>query len=1006
MAESDLIQSSDIIAKGFLSPAKKEVEEFITVLEAAKNSLQAVQKESLANIKKIGGATDAKSLKETNTELKKATEARKALEKVEKDLAAGRAIASKALAKQRADDAKAAQAEKKNSDEYIKSQAVRSLQDKQRIALLRAQAIEANNLLGIEQRLLATNARLRIERQQLTGTEVNYKERLKEINDELDKNNQIIKESSDKQKQQSLNVGNYTESIVLAIDKTGIYSSVISKITAFVETYEGIVKASTVATNVNSAATEANAASHVENTVALKAEEAATKKLSLARRALNAITSPVGLLLLAAAAIAAIAKAAYDLNQSFRDQADLIAANGKDILFNTKAYSDYEKALISLRKETRSYQKQIQELSDTEGDLERVAGDQTQVISKRIPLEREAAAARIETAKKELEFAIRQKDLADLAIKREEANPIVGKGNARQEFLDRQEEARSKLFEANDKLVDLVEINAAKERQITDEQIIKQIELIRSKKLGADSEVEILKQQALDEGTILKNRREALDKLTKQQVEAQNEEVRLLQSFGLEKKEIEDLIKTTDGLALQKKLVNLETRLDISQRDELAKVVVEAQKSELDRSIKLDKLREQEIKNAETVLRIQKEINQATLDQTKLDAQSNLAESKGRTSTLEQRSLSRGFLFNRKTRDSTLGSIEEESRRAEELNAAESAALEQRAKDKIEAIRKEVAAETKEQEIGSAEIIQIEQETQNQRLALIEEASQRETEIQSKKANFIKDLQRAQTVEALKQINEVTRATEEELNKRNALQQQGFDRQIAQQEKNVQRQQELATNGRENTLAAEQARLDKEQLAKKEAAEKAARQQELLDLVQQFNGFLQARLAQKPAPNSSQAISGAVADTLIARSIAKGIVQFAAEGNNMIEGPGTTTSDSIPFMLSRKEAVINADANVQHNDAVVDLNAGAFGKNWMPVADFNTAIEQEKNKIRNEKAQRAFIFEQNSRIEDLLTDIKNKPVQMVDVDGLNQMVETVVKGSLKVVTTHKRKPLR
>ena len=51
-------------------------------------------------------------------------------------------------------------------------------------------------------------------------------------------------------------------------------------------------------------------------------------------------------------------------------------------------------------------------------------------------------------------------------------------------------------------------------------------------------------------------------------------------------------------------------------------------------------------------------------------------------------------------------------------------------------------------------------------------------------------------------------------------------------------------------------------------------------------------------------------------------------------------------------------------------------------------------------------IQNNNEIKQLLTDIKNKPVQMVDVDGLNRLVETVVKDSVKHVTTHVKTRMR
>jgi len=255
---------------------------------------------------------------------------------------------------------------------------------------------------------------------------------------------------------------------------------------------------------------------------------------------------------------------------------------------------------------------------------------------------------------------------------------------------------------------------------------------------------------------------------------------------------------------------------------------------------------------------------------------------------------------------------------------------------------------------------------------------------------------------ALKGINEVTGAVADELDKRNALESKQADRAISKQESTIDKQRNLAERGLDNTLAFEEQKREEMELANRDREERNARIQEALQLAQTFNAFLQAALKQTPAPTGVQAITQATTNTFLAKGIAKGLVQFAADGNNMIEGVGTTTSDSIPFMLSKKEAVVKASENIKHNDAVVDLNAGVFGKKWMPIAD----LDNIERKSTGQNIANSLQFQQSTRIENLLTDIKNKTVQMVDVDGLNRLVETVVKDSVKHVTTHVKTRMR
>lgn len=70
-----------------------------------------------------------------------------------------------------------------------------------------------NEEAGTLEKLTARNAQLRLERQKLNLNTKEGAARLKEINAELNKNNETIKENSDDQKKQNLNVGNYKSAL-------------------------------------------------------------------------------------------------------------------------------------------------------------------------------------------------------------------------------------------------------------------------------------------------------------------------------------------------------------------------------------------------------------------------------------------------------------------------------------------------------------------------------------------------------------------------------------------------------------------------------------------------------------------------------------------------------------------------------------------------------------------------------------------------------------------------
>lgn len=69
------------------------------------------------------------------------------------------------------------------------------------------------NNAGYLQEVEAASAQLREQRKKLKIEDENYDAELKRINDSLDANTKFIKENSDAQKQQTLNVGNYEEAV-------------------------------------------------------------------------------------------------------------------------------------------------------------------------------------------------------------------------------------------------------------------------------------------------------------------------------------------------------------------------------------------------------------------------------------------------------------------------------------------------------------------------------------------------------------------------------------------------------------------------------------------------------------------------------------------------------------------------------------------------------------------------------------------------------------------------
>jgi len=278
-----------------------------------------------------------------------------------------------------------------------------------------------------------------------------------------------------------------------------------------------------------------------------------------------------------------------------------------------------------------------------------------------------------------------------------------------------------------------------------------------------------------------------------------------------------------------------------------------------------------------------------------------------------------------------------------------------------------------------------------------------EIEQEKKKQQEITAEQKKERDKRLDQAKEFTGEVGNELSKRRDAQQQGLDKEISANATAIQEQQRLAEDGKANQLAFERASADKLALQKKQAAEQSRREQEAVALGERFIDALKLRQNEDGAdPNT--AIGLALADTLLIKAAAKSVTQFAKDGNEMVmpvgQG-GRVGVDDIPFMLTKQEAVITRDANLSNPGVAKALNDGSFNDMYMPKMDAQNIVVDTTGS--NNFAE---VLVQNQKQIDLLTSIKNKPTQMLDVNQFNEIVETVVQNGHKKTTVHKPSLLR
>jgi len=1052
MAESDIIKGTDLIEKGYLKDATKEAKELsdtIDLLTLSFTNLIKEQKEGLANIKKIGNTSDAKSLKETANELKKVTEARKAAQKVEADLAKAKEQQAKQAEAQRKKDLADMQRQEKAN---AKAQADAEKAAKQREKEIK-QLAEQSRAYNVASKRLNE---LRKDYKDLAIAGQGSTQAAKDMLAEIQKLDTELKEVDASVGQFNRNVGDYKNQVKEAINESDLFTKSLGGmsessqiiIQGFSKLQKGLVG--------------------VKNQ--LKETEGGVKKVGLTLKAAG-----IGLLITALASLGAFFKGSREGGREFaliiaRVSATIsvlvgnLSKAGKGILGlgvaikqffsgdftdasntasesidniknafdgTTERINNVVDATVKLTKETYEFENALRQLNLTllksnldEEDYNEIAGDTTRTLVEQKQALQDAAKARLVSAQISAKIAKTEQELAfkgtlakleSMQVSKEEIELIKKQGAERlvtskfAEKLDQQElDALNEKVKANinaqDALADLPRQEAQRRRDQIQKETDFQIELTRSKKLSASSELAILAKQVADEKIQLEERRKIREELNQAEIATQQNQFDIFNK-GIEEEnkinakgdaelkqrvDFRSLVAEKDEVILAERIRKL--KLSEGQQIIVAKVVKEAQLQEIANNEIIAKQDDEELARKEKIAQIDREIL-ANQKQTEIETVTSVKDE--RANDLKEQNgiiLQNENVFNRKLIEERKATFEVTKDLTEKEFKLKEEQLKALAGNEI------INLKTNDLQVRAEEEKKIKEKLNADLIKLERDRSKVTTELAEKEAEQQRLITLQKTEIILQEVNNVTAALEDELAKRNAIEQKNLDRSISQQEKNISTQERLAEQGKVNTLAFEKQKLEEQQLARRDAEQKAAKEAEALQLAQQFNGFLQAALKETPTPTGAEAIMKATKDTFLARGIAKGLVQFAADGNNMIEGEGTTTSDSIPFMLSKKEAVIKASENIKHNDAVVDLNAGVFGQNWIPKADIGKVLESNNSTAQN-IAQSIFI-QQNNEIKDLLLKIADKPVQQVNVDQLGNLIETVYKDGIKKVTTH------
>ena len=314
----------------------------------------------------------------------------------------------------------------------------------------------------------------------------------------------------------------------------------------------------------------------------------------------------------------------------------------------------------------------------------------------------------------------------------------------------------------------------------------------------------------------------------------------------------------------------------------------------------------------------------------------------------------------------------------EEAKALEDAAnaLTQFRLDQKESIDEQIAAER-----FRADILLNNDELLADERTLIEEQFQAKIkELREKAAEDESALLKERRDEALKFAQDLTGELGEELSKRSDERIAGIDSEIEDTENALEKQEDLAEQGAENTLAFEKERAAKLTLQREEELKKRQQQEEAIKLAEAFISAFEARVSDDP----DTAIQKATQDVVVARGIAKTIAGFAYDGvEDTGESGGLDNKGGKLWMLHPHERVMSKAQNQMVGDISNDELANL-------AYNYRIGIPTgETREVINSSAMSENVANK------IVKAIENQPFQQINVDELGNIIETISDGNIK-----------
>ena len=1033
-----VIKNSDVFDAQLFKKQAEDAKILNDSLNIVEKSLKDIAKLSVKAFKGVNPKT-ASDIKKVNKAVKESKKAVSELDKFQKQ----RLITQEKL--------------KISNSETVKGLAAEQIALRKRNEKTKETILLNQKNIGTLERLALENKKLRRVRKGLDLDTARGVKRLKEINDQLDKNSKRIKENVSQLEKQKINIGNYGNSLKEAAGASGLFGGVLGKLAAIQGTIAALTKKNLAVSKADAAVKKQQAAATAKLSIAQRASAVATgigtKALRLFKFALA--STGIGLLVIALGAMIAF----FSRSQKGIDFLSVkMAQMGAIVDVVIDAFAAFGESIFDAFSKPQEIIKSVIDFIKTipqlvldniinrflafgvildaiiDGNLQGISDGFIQLGTGVEDFVDKAAAAidKVVEVSKEA-----QEELDKIAEKIKENARISGVLKSLEIELTRE----AALFSAQQAAI-TTEIGKQtvifKDKLKSDKERLEAVKKTNELEIFIANELLELEKKSLAV---------SLDGLSADEKSLENDEARLqfienikngtittaeavkkAAAFTLSSAEGEaallEIIEKVNSLEAAKLALLVKQGTTAKRTASVTKEIANKKSTELAREASANReLAKDTEKNIEKRIELLEKAATLEIRSFKVRSDANVINAE-ETAAAKIQIEAKLIADIKKLREGgVLGDDPTEKKRLEDIQKLKQGFIDEDIKESERELEAEIRRQSKLTEITESDIrkridivneiskdskekIQKQAEfelenadlTAEERTLIAQKLQSDLAELENQRVNANKDANdeiienekkasKERLKEARKLANEVFSMTKAELAKKDKEILKSLDKEIKGQENLIEKLRQNAVEGTEKALAFEEARLEKQRLAKQREEERQAKRNEAIALAQTFLN----QVAEQSKDNPDTAIAEAFKNTFLAKAIAKGLLGFY-EGTDEVGSTGTETKfssgrDGYVVKVDKGEKIFNSKQSDRLNKAgfgdradVVDLVEDyAMGNTW----DFMPRLQtfQTSNDIDLSK-----VVESNERVVRAIESIP--PAPSYDLSGLNMWIET------------------